>query len=376
MNFQLNDEQRLLADSVGRLAQETGRTGEGHAASGQDAWSRFAGIGILGLPFAEADGGFGGGAVETMIVAEALGRGLNVEPYVASIALAGGLLSMAGSASQKARLVPSIADGSVRLAFAHQEPQARYDLDDIVLPARRNAGGWSLDGRKVAVAGGNVADVLIVSTRTSGLAHDRDGITLFLVEADRAGVKRTNHAMQDGGQGADFMFDGVVVTDADMVGPLGGAGDLIERASDAALAASFAESVGLMDGMLALTVEHLKTRQQFGRRLGDFQALQHKAAEMLVATEQARSMTMLATAQAFASDRELRRNTISAARVQVSDALRFVDQSAVQMHGGLGITEEHAIGRCFRRATVLEAFLGDGTRLRWRRSTGRRRLPS
>lgn len=360
MNFELDDEQRLLRDSVERLAAATGSLGEGYPSAPAGTWDRFAELGMLGLPFGQADGGYGGGPVETMIVAEALGRALNLEPYVASVVLAGSLLRFGASAAQLADLVPGIVDGTTRIAFAHQEPQARYDLDDVVLAAHRRDGRWILEGRKVAVGGGEAATMLLVSARTSGRRFERSGLTLFLVDAALAGVVRVAHACHDGGRGADFLLHDVAVDDACVVGPVGGAITIIERAADAALAASLAESTGLMETILALTIEHLRTRQQFGRRLGDFQALQHRAAEMLVATEQARSMTLLATAAAEATDPVERRKAISAARVVVSDALRFVGQQGVQLHGGLGITEEHAIGRCFRRATALESFLGDG----------------
>lgn len=360
MNFELDDEQRMLSDSVERLATATGSLGDGYLSVAAGAWSRFAEMGLLGLPFAQADGGYGGGPVETMIVAEALGRALNLEPYVASVVLAGSLLRFGASDTQLADLVPGIVDGSTRISFAHQEPQARYDLDDVILTAQRKDSLWILDGRKVAVAGGDAATMLLVSARTAGRRFDRDGLTLFLVDPALAGVARIAHASHDGGRGADLVFQSVALGDACVVGPVGGAIEIIERAVDAALAASFAESVGLMETILTLTVEHLRTRQQFGRKLGDFQALQHRAAEMLVATEQARSMALMATAVADSPDTAERRKAISAARVLVSDSLRFVGQQAVQLHGGLGITEEHAIGRCFRRATALESYLGDG----------------
>lgn len=358
MNFDLDDEQRLLKDSAEKLAAATGALAE-PTAEAADPWPRLAELGLLGLPFAEDDGGFGAGPIETMIVAEALGRGLNLAPYVASIVLAGGLLRLAGTPEQRGARIPGIADGTARLAFAHQEPGMRYDIDAVAMSARRDGEGWVLDGRKVAVAGGDRATAFIVSARTLGRAFERNGISLFLVDAAAPGVARTVYAMHDGSSGADLGFDDVRVPASCVLRADGGGYTTIERAVDAALAATFAESVGLMEAMLALTVQHLRTRMQFGRRLGDFQALQHRAAEMLVAMEQARSMTMLATSVAGSTDDAERRGTISAARVQVAESLRFVGQQAVQLHGGLGITEEHAIGRCFRRATALESAFGD-----------------
>jgi alkylation response protein AidB-like acyl-CoA dehydrogenase len=362
VDFDLTDEQRLLRDNVARLAQATGRfaaSSNGSSGQDRDAWARFAEVGLPGLPFAEADGGFDGGPVETMIVAEALGRWLNLEPFVASTVLAGSILRYGANARQRREIIPGIVEGTSVIAFAHQEPQARYDLSDIVTVARRQVDGWVVNGRKCGVIPGHDADILVVSARQSGTRFDYEGISLFLVDPQSPGVTRAGFTAHDGSRGADIVLSNVRLPHNALIGEAGKAFPLIERAADVALAASFAESVGVMDAMLATTVEYLKTRRQFGKAIGEFQALQHRAADMLVAVEQARSMAIFAASMAEAEDPVERRKAISAAKVQISDSLRFVSQQSVQLHGGIGVTEECAVGPYFKRATILETFLGD-----------------
>lgn len=361
MNFDLSEEQRLLQETVERFARASGSTavrgGAMTANAGRETWTQLAEIGVLGLPFSEEEGGFGGGPIESMIVAEAIGRELLTEPFTASIVLAGSLLRYSARALDE--IVPRVVDGSVLPALAHQEPQARYDLSDVTMRADRSGSeGWVLNGSKVNVVAGDVADLLIVSARLHGNRFDEDGIGLFLVSPDASGLLRTCYAGEDGVGRADFAFSAVKLGDEVRIDAANGY-DMIERACHVASAASLAESVGVMESMLSQTVEHLKTRSQFGRKIGEFQALQHRAAEMLVAVEQAKSMAIFAASMAAADDVCERRKAISASKVLVGQALRFVGQQAVQLHGGIGITEEQAIGRYFRRATVLGAFLGD-----------------
>jgi alkylation response protein AidB-like acyl-CoA dehydrogenase len=363
VDFDLSDEQKLLKDNVERLAQASGRFGASSngrlsGAHDRDAWRRFGEFGLLGLPFAEADGGFGGGPVETMIVAEALGRHLCLLPYVASIALAGSLLRVAATAEQRRAYLPGIVEGAKLVTFAYQEPQSRYDLADIETTARQVDQQWSISGRKTGVISGGDADWIIVSARTAGQRFDTSGIGLFCIDANAPGVIRRGYVAQDDTRGAEIVLSDVRVP---LSARLGAADALsaIERASDIALAASLSESVGLMDAMLRITVEYLKTRRQFGKAIGEFQALQHRAADMLVAVEQARSMALFAASMADHDDADARHRAISAAKVQVGDSLRFVAGNAVQLHGGIGVTEECAIGPYFKRATVLEMFLGD-----------------
>jgi pimeloyl-CoA dehydrogenase small subunit len=365
MDFDLTEEQRMLKDSVGgRLADAYDidaprRHVDSDPGFSPAVWAQFAELGLLGLPFAEEDGGFGGGPVETMILMEAFGRALVVEPYLATVVLAGGLIRHAGSAEQKAAHLPAIAAGELRMAFAHAERQARYDLFDVATTATRDGAGWRLDGQKGLVLHGDGADRLIVSARTAGSPRDRDGIGLFLVDADAPGVSRRGYPTQDGQRAAEIALSGVHVPAVAAIGDPGAALPLIERVTDEAIAALCAEAVGCMEEMQAITVDYLKTRQQFGTTIGSFQALQHRAAEMVVALEQARSMAMFATMTAASPDPAERAAAVAGAKVQIGRSGRFVGQQAIQLHGGVGMTMEYKIGHYFKRMTMIDTLFGD-----------------
>lgn len=368
MNFDLSDEQGLLQDTVRRWAAATYPGLEQLDAArraplgfSEARWGELAELGLLGLPFAEADGGFGGGPVETLVVAEALGRALAPEPYFASVILGGGALRLAGSAAQKEKLLPGLIEGTSRLAFAHGEAQARYDLNDVATTARAVEGGFRLDGRKSVVLNGDAAATLVVSARTSGARRDEAGITLFLLPADAAGVTVSGYPTHDGGRAADVTLADVFVPADAVLGPVGEALPVIERVVEGGIAALCAEAVGLMEALHELTVDYLKTRKQFGVAIGSFQILQHKAVDMLVALEQARSMTLYAAMMVEAEDAEERRVALSAAKAQVNKSARFVGQTAVQLHGGIGMTMEYLGAHHFRRLAGIELTFGDTT---------------
>jgi pimeloyl-CoA dehydrogenase small subunit len=366
MDFDLTEEQRLLRDSVDRLladhydfAARRGYLAEpgGHSRA---MWERYAELGLLGLPFAEEYGGFGGGAIDAMLAMEAFGRVLALEPYLATVVLSGTALRLAGNEAQKSTLMPQIAEGRTTLAFAHGERQARYDLNDVLTTAKANArGGWALDGAKSVVMHGDNADRLIVSARISGERDDPEGISLFLVDASANGVARRSYPMRDGTRAAEISLSGVDVDEDDLLGEPGRALPVIERIVEAGIAAVTAEAVGAMEAMHALTLEYLKTRQQFGKPIGQNQALQHRSAEMLIALEQGRSMAMLAAMMVDETDPGERAHNISMAKVGVGQAARFVSQNAIQLHGGIGMTEEYAVGHYFRRCMVIEHLFGD-----------------
>ncbi|MBV9239729.1 MAG: acyl-CoA dehydrogenase family protein [Xanthobacteraceae bacterium] len=364
MDFDLSDEQKLLKDNVDRLAKTTSRFAKTDSRQSlgkidRAAWRRFGELGLLALPFAEEDGGFGGGPVEVMLVAEALGRHLCLLPYVASIALAGSLLRFGATAAQRQAYLPEIVEGKKLVTFAYQEPQSRYDLADVETSARQSGKDWVISGHKCGVIAGDEADSIIVSARVAGTRFDQSGIGLFLIEANAPGLMRRSYVAQDDTRGAEIILSEVHLPASARIDVTADGLAVMERASDTALAASLAECIGIMDAMLATAVEYLKTRKQFGKTIGEFQALQHRAADMLAALEQARSMALYATAMAEHEDVNTRRKAISAAKVQICDSLRFVAGNAVQLHGGIGVTEECAIGPYFKRATVLEMFLGD-----------------
>jgi pimeloyl-CoA dehydrogenase small subunit len=366
VDFDLTEEQRLLKDSIDRFVgdaygdfekRKTYQAGPGGYSAAQ--WSGFAELGVLALPFTEEEGGIGGGPVETMIVMEAIGRGLVVEPYFSTVVLGGGFIRLGGSAAMRAELVPQIADGSLTLAFAQLEPRSRYDLHDVSTTARRSGDGFVLDGVKVGVLYGDSADRLVVSARTAGAQRDRDGITLFLVDATAPGVTRRGMATQDGQRSAEITLEGVQVPAEAVLGEVDAGLPLMQQVTDLAIAALCAEAVGTLDELQRNTVDYLKARQQFGVAIGSFQALQHRAADMLVAVEQARSMALYAAMMAEETDAALRQSAISAAKVQINNSARKVGQEAVQLQGGIAMTWEYKAGHYFKRLTMIEKSFGD-----------------
>ena len=365
MDFELSEEQRLLRDSVARLlADHYGfdkRRGyltepEGWSRS---VWAQYAELGLLGLPFAEDYGGFGGGPIDVMLVTEAFGRVLALEPYLATVVLGGTALRLAGSEAQKVALLPQVAEGGLILAFAHGERQARYDLSDVLTTARPKGSGWVLDGAKSVVLHGDSAQRLVVSARTSGERDDPNGITLFILDAAANGVARRAYPMRDGTRAAEISLSDVEVSSDEVLGEIGAAFPVIERIVEAGIAATAAEAVGAMEAMQAMTLEYLKTRQQFGRPIGDNQALQHRATEMLMELERGRSMAMLAAMMVDEPDAAERTRNIAMAKVGVDQASKFVSQNAIQLHGGIGMTEEYAVGHYFRRCMAIEHTFGD-----------------
>ena len=365
MDFDLSDEQQLLKDSVERLI--AGRYGFEQRMKYQlepqgwsrALWSQYAELGLLGLPFGEEHGGFGGGPVETMIVMEAFGRGSCSSPIFATVVMGGGLLHAAASPEQQAALLPRVAAGEMLLAFAHVERQSRYDLADVATTARREGDAWRLDGGKGVVLHGDCADAILVTARVSGGRRDRDGIGLFLVNANAEGLARRGYPTQDGLRAAEIELSGVRVGADGVLGPPGKALPAIERAVDRALAALCGEAVGVMASMHELTLDYLKTRKQFGRAIGEFQVLQHRAADMYVALEQARSMALFATMMAAEDDAAERRPAIAAAKVQIGRSGRKIGQEAIQLHGGIGMTMEYQVGHLFKRMTMIDVLFGD-----------------
>jgi len=365
MDFDLSEEQRLLKDSVDGLLNDSydfeqrKKYGAEKTGWSKAVWGKLAEQGLLGLPFAEADGGFGAGAVETMIVMQAFGRALVLEPYLPTVVIAGGFLRHAGSAAQKAAHIPGIIDGSKTFAFAQLEKNSRYDLNDVSTTAKKKGDGWIIDGEKFVVLNGEAADTLVVTARTKGGQTDRDGIGVFLVPRAARGVTVKGYPTQDGMRAADITFTGVEVgADAAIGDPAGGL-PLIERVVDEARTALCAEAVGAMDESLKITVEYIKTRKQFGVPIGSFQALQHRAADMFVFTEQARSMAMLATMASDFKDAKERAASVAAAKVQVGKSSKFVGQQSIQLHGGIGMTMEASIGHYFKRLSIIESTFGD-----------------
>ena len=362
MDFDLTDEQRLLSDSTNRMLSDRygfeARKGFRKQPEGwsRGVWAQFAELGLLGLPFSEDDGGFGGGPAETQLVMEAFGRHLVVEPYLASVVLCGGLLRHLATAEQRARIVPALAAGETVLAYAQAERQSRHSLNDVMTTATPDGAGWRLTGEKSLVMHGDSADQLLVTARTGGTHRERHGIGLFLVQADGPGVTRRGYPTQDGLRAAEISLSDAP---AEALGDPAEALPALEAVNDLALAALCAEAVGVMQAMHDMTVDYMKTRTQFGRPIGDNQALQHRAVDMLVSLEQARSMALYATVMAEDPDPVERARALHAAKVQIGRSGRHIGQEAVQLHGGIGVTMEYAVGHHFKRMTIIERLYGD-----------------
>ena len=365
MNFDLSEEQQLLADSLKRyLTNEYSIEARAKIVASSSGWSEavwaaFAEMGLLGVPFAEEHGGFGGTAVDVMLVMEAIGEGLVVEPYWVNVGLTGRLIARGGSAEQQQRILPSLIQGKHRLTFAHTERTARYDLAHVGTRAARSGGGFTLEGEKRAVLHGAAADTLIVSARTAGSDTDPNGISLFLVDRAASGLTVKDYRTIDELRAADVWLSGVNVPADAMLGGEGRALPLIEDAADYATALLCAEAVGAIRYANETTLEYIKNRRQFGVPIGSFQALQHRMVDMVISYEQARSMAYLACVKADTAPAAERRHAISAAKIKIADACRHVSQEAVQLHGGMGMTEELKVSHTFRRLTMISQTFGD-----------------
>jgi alkylation response protein AidB-like acyl-CoA dehydrogenase len=364
MNFDFKEEQLQLADALKRwIARDYGfetrrAIVQSPGGTSEQAWATLAELGLTALPVPEEQGGFAGDAVDMFVVMQELGRGLVVEPYFATV-LGAEFLRLGGG---HAGLLERVATGELKLACALGERQSRHDMRDIVTSAARagqDGDGWLLDGEKKVVLHGAQAGVLVVSARIGGAQRDEDGIALFAVPADAAGVHLTEYRMLDGQRGADVRFDGVRVGPDAAIGRPGAGWPILEAALDYGAGLLCAEAVGAMDALFAATLEYLKTRQQFGVPIGKFHALQHRMADMYIHLEQARSMALLAAVRLRAGDAAERRQAVSAAKYRVGQAARFVGQQAVQLHGGMGVTDELPAAHYFKRLSTIELSLGD-----------------
>jgi alkylation response protein AidB-like acyl-CoA dehydrogenase len=358
MNFDYNEEQQLLADSVRRFMQKgydfEARKKIVHSpegASGQ-VWGTLAEMGLMGIPFSTDHGGFGGGAVDLMSVMEAFGEGLLVEPYLATL-MGAQCVARAGSDAQKKAILPAVVEGKLKMAFAFSEKGSRYDLGHVNTTAKKAGGGWMLDGEKVVVLGAPAAGKIVVTAKAPA------GVSLFLVDAKAARLRP--YQTLDEMRAADVVLAG---TPAELLGAEGKALPVIEAVVDFGTALICAEGVGAMKFSCDTTLEYLKTRKQFGVPIGTFQALQHRIVDMYVAYEQAKSMAFLACARVDASadsagDAKERAHAVSAAKIKIADNARLISQEAIQLHGGMGMTEELKVSHSFRRLTVIAQQFGD-----------------
>ena len=365
MNFDLSKEQEMIQGAVARFVKEESPVERSRQMRDDERgwdpaiWKQMADYGWLGIALPEEVGGIGADFVDMAVILEQLGRGLVPEPYIPSVVLAGGLLDRLGTEGQKQSLLPAMIDGDTSLAFAYAERQSRYNLADCLTRASWTESGWSLSGKKVWVLNGHAADTILIVARTAGDQLDTSGLSLFVVPADTAGLTRSAVPGMDGQRTAIFDLDGVEVAEDALLGPEGGALEAIEWAIDRGAAAACAEGQGHLQEMFERTVEYLKERDQFGAKIGTFQALQHRAAEMFAETELCRGTMILAALRADSDDPDQRTSEISTAKLQLSDGGWFVQKQAIQLHGGVGCTDEQDVGLYFKRLRVLNGLFGD-----------------
>ena len=365
MNFEYSEEQRLLSETLrkflgtGYSFDARGKIIASPAGFSEDVWAALAEMGILGVPFEAEHGGFGGSTVDMLVVMEALGEALVVEPYLATVGLGGRVVARGGSATQRARILPALVQGKLKMALAQTEADARWDLSHVGTRVRKSGDGWVLDGDKRAVLHGGCADLLVVSARTAGEPADARGISLFLVERNTPGVKMIEYRGLDNLRVADIRLSGARVGRDALLGTEGEGFGLLEEVVDYATVLLCAEAVGAIKYAHDATLDYLKTRRQFGVPIGSFQALQHRMVDILISYEQARSIACLACVKVDGADAAERRRVVSAAKIKIADAARHVSQEAVQLHGGMGMTEELKISHTFRRLTMIAQAFGD-----------------
>ncbi|MEG1770888.1 MAG: acyl-CoA dehydrogenase family protein [Comamonas sp.] len=362
MNFEHTEDRRMLADTLNRFVSEQygfetrNAIAYGDVGMAPALWNQFAELGAIGALFAEDDGGFGGAGFDIAVVFEALGRGLVVEPFLGAL-MVGRALAAVGTPTQKA-LIANLVDGSSIAALAHDEPGSHYELSRVATRAERNADGWTLSGAKAVVLQGDHANLLLVSARTSAEVDSEDGISLFLVPADAAGVSRRGMGRMDGGRVAEITLDKVQVGADALLGAEGQGLATLEIAVGAGVLALCAEAVGAMEVAKRDTLEYLQTRKQFGVAIGSFQALQHRMADLLLEIEQSRSAVINAAA-ALDGDRLTRERALSAAKVTIGRIGALVAEESVQMHGGIGMTWELPLSHYAKRLVMIDHELGD-----------------
>lgn len=365
MNFNFAEEQLALEDTLRRFIakdysfekrQQYMASPDGFSRA---AWASYAELGLLALPFPEEFDGLDGSPLDIFLTMRMLGTGLTLEPYVSTIILCGDIIKQYASQQHKASLIPALCSGSLMLALAHYEPQSRYCESAISASAQRQGNQWKLQGHKAVVLGAASANQLLVSARTSGQAGDESGISLFLVPANTDGLAFRHYACHDGTHAADVLLNDVMLDEGALLGPEGEAFPAIAQAIALTNVALTAEATGIMQALNAATLEYLKTRKQFGVPLGSFQALQHRLADMAIATEQADSMAMLAAIEMQSADPATRLRRASGAKTFVGQKARHVGQEAIQLHGGIGVTDELIVGHYFKRLTVINSLFGD-----------------
>ena len=310
------------------------------------------------MPFSEADGGYDGGPIDLMVIMESLGRGLVVEPYIPNVVLAGGLISRLGNEEQKTNFLPKIISGEIQMSLAFAEPQSRFNLSDVITTAKKDGEKYILDGYKAVVMNGPSSDTLIVVARTSGAQLEEKGLSLFLVDPSAKGVSLRNYSNVDGSKASEVTLEGVEVSSSSLLGEEGNIYSVLEEVIDLATLAISAEAVGIMEKMNEITLEYTKTREQFGETLSSFQALQHRMVDTFMAYEQTKSLLLMCAAK-LTDKADDATKAVSALKYQVGIAAKQVGEESVQLHGGMGVTDETNIGHFFKRLTTIRAIFGN-----------------
>jgi len=364
MDFSFSEEQTLLRNSVSKFLADNYNFETFKKISRSDAgwkpenWKTFADLGLLAAPLPEAYGGLGGGPVDTMIVMEEFGKALVLEPFVQTVVVGGGFVKHGGSEAQKEEWLAKIAGGETVIAFAFAEPKGRYNFADLTTTAKKQGSGYVLNGAKAVVLGAPFADTLIVTARTAGGQRDEKGISVFLVDKKSKGVVTRDYPTVDGLRASEITFENVEIPGSNVLGTVDDGLALIDLVTDEAIAAHCAEACGAMKVLLDTTTEYSKTRKQFGQPIGKFQVLQHRMVDMFMNYEQSASMTLMVTLKLGENATE-RKKAASGAKVQIGKAGRFIGQSAVQIHGGMGMTDELNVGHYFKRLTMLDTLYGN-----------------
>jgi alkylation response protein AidB-like acyl-CoA dehydrogenase len=321
-------------------------------------WNQFAELGLLGVPFAEEFGGLGGSVVDTMIVMEQFGKGLVVEPYMPSVVLAGGLISSLGSKEQVEAIIPTIISGEARYAFAHSEPQSRFDLFDVKTSAVASGDDFVLNGFKSVVFGGPIATHLIISARTSGEQRNTDGITLFLVDKTAEGLTLQNYPTIDEYRASEVVIENLKVSKNMVLGEVNNAYAAIDENVDRSTIAVCAEAVGILEVLKDTTIDYCKNRKQFGQAIGKNQSIQHRLVDMMIEYEQSKSILYMACTADLSNPSD-RKKAVSGAKARIGKAIKYVGENAIQLHGGMGMVDEYMVSHYFKRATMLGILFGN-----------------
>jgi pimeloyl-CoA dehydrogenase small subunit len=364
MDFSFTSEQDQLRDTVAKLVSQKydfdtrRKVAKSEAGWRPEMWAQFAELGLLGASFSEEEGGFGGGPIEAMIVSEEFGKGLVIEPYLQTVIIGGNFLRHGGTAAQKDQHIAGLIGGESIFAFAYSEPKSRYDLNDVSTTAKKDGAGYTLNGHKAVVIGAPFANHLFVTARTSGGQRDKSGITVFLVPKNAKGVSTRDYPTVDGLRASEVYFENVTVGADAVVGEVDNGLPLVEKVVDYAIASLCAEACGGFKVLNDATISYAKQRKQFGQPIANFQVLQHRMVDMFMAAEQAISMTYMVTLKLDEADKA-RKLAASGAKVQIGKAAKLISQDAVQIHGGMGMTDELNVGHFFKRATMIESQFGN-----------------